>query len=473
MGQKQVYSSSRIAHDGATTLQLHFLGATGTVTGSKYLVATQAGSLLVDCGLFQGYKQLRLRNWAHLPFDAATIKAVVLTHAHIDHSGYLPLLVRQGFRGTIYATAATIELCKILLPDSGYLQEEQARFENRHGYSKHQPALPLYTQRDAERSLERFRSVRLHEEFEPMRGCRATLHRAGHLLGAASARIEADGTAVLFSGDVGRPGDVMMRSPDPPVASDYLIVESTYGDRIHPAQDVQAQLSEIINRVAKRGGIIVAPSFAVGRAQLMMLLIARLKQAGRIPDVPVYLDSPMAIDATELYRRFAAEHRLSPQECAAMCQTAHIIQTVDQSKALDRNRDSAIIISASGMATGGRVVHHLKTFAPDPNNLIMLPGFQAGGTRGASLAAGARTIRIHGQDIPVNAEVVQLASMSAHADANELLGWMRQMPAPPRTTFVTHGEPAASDALRQRIERELHWRAQVPDFREIVDLASG
>lgn len=458
------------ARTATRALKLQFLGATNTVTGSKYLLSSEGRSLLIDCGLFQGYKQLRLKNWSSPPFDAASIDAVVLTHAHIDHSGYLPVLVRNGFRGRVYATPATFELCKILLPDSGYLQEEQARFENRHGYSKHKPALPLYTKEEAERSLDFFRTVRIHESFEPVRGIAAQLSRAGHLLGAASARIEWDGSSILFSGDIGRPHDPLMRAPDPPPAADYLVIESTYGDRAHPVEDVRSDLVGVINRAVGRGGVVVAPTFAVGRAQLMMLLIAQLKAQRLIPDIPLFLDSPMAIDATELYRRFIAEHRLSPDESAAMCHAAELVHTSDASKALDRLGTPAIILSASGMATGGRVIHHLKTYASDPRNLILLPGFQAGGTRGASLAAGAPTIRIHGQDIPVRAEVVQLASMSAHADANELLQWMRQMPQAPKMTFVTHGEPNASDALRQRIERELGWPAQVPDYRDSVAL---
>jgi metallo-beta-lactamase family protein len=449
---------------------VQFLGATGTVTGSRYLLTVGGKKLLVDCGLFQGYKQLRLRNWARPPFDPASLDAIVLTHAHIDHSGYLPVLTRLGFRGRVYATPATFELSRILLPDSGFLQEEQARFDNRHGYSKHKPALPLYTQADAERSLEHFKTVAAGKVFEPIPGASVQFSRAGHLLGAASAHVRAGGRSILFSGDVGRPDDPLMRAPSPPPQADYLVVESTYGDRSHPRADAQGELARLIQRAVARDGVIVAPTFAVGRAQLMMLLLARLKAAGSIPDIPVYLDSPMAIDATQLYRGFAAEHRLAAEECQAMAHAATLVHTAEESKAIDRERGPMLILSASGMATGGRVVHHLKVFAPNPRNLILLPGFQAGGTRGAALAAGARTIRIHGEDVPVNAEVVQLASMSAHADADELLAWMRGMPGAPRAVYVTHGEPNASDVLRQRIERELNWRAHVPEFGEVLAL---
>jgi metallo-beta-lactamase family protein len=290
------------------------------------------------------------------------------------------------------------------------------------------------------------------------------------LLGAASVRVRGDGKSVLFSGDLGRADDLLMRPAEPPPQADYLVVESTYGDRLHEATDLQLRLAQLITQTHARGGTIVVPTFAVGRAQLLLLLLARMKAAAQIPDIPVYLDSPMAIDATPLFGRFAAEHRLAPAECRAMSQAARLVHTADASKALDLDRGPKVILAGSGMATGGRVVHHLKTFAPEPRNLIILVGFQAGGTRGASLAAGAHTVRIHGRDVPIGAEVVQLHATSAHADAAGLVAWMRQMPSPPRTTYITHGEPSASDALRQRIERELGWRAEVPEYRDEVVL---
>ena len=452
-------------------MQLTFLGAAGTVTGSRYLLQVAGRQVLIDCGLFQGYKQLRLKNWSPPPFDPKSIDAVVLTHAHIDHSGYIPLLVKRGFRRKVHCTPATFELCRIMLPDSGFLQEEEARFANRHGFSKHAPALPLYTKEDAEASLDRFETRRVEEAFDVAPGVSATFHRAGHLLGAASVQIRAGDDTILFSGDLGRANDPLLKPPSPPPASDYLVVESTYGDRRHPPDEIEAELGPIIRAASARGATIVMPAFAVGRAQLLLLLLARLKAKGAIPDLPVYLDSPMAIDATELYRVFTAEHRLSWSETAAMGRVATLVHTVEQSKALAHRTGPQIIVAASGMATGGRVVHHLKTFAPDPKNLILLAGFQAGGTRGAALAAGARSIRIHGQYVAVNANVIQLNSMSAHADADELIAWMRQMPKPPKETFITHGEPAASDALRARIERELGWRASAPEYRDVVQLS--
>jgi metallo-beta-lactamase family protein len=452
-------------------MQLSFFGATQTVTGSRYLLTSKAGRLLVDCGLFQGYKHLRLKNWSRLPFDPATLDAVVLTHAHLDHSGYLPRLVRQGFRGPVYATPATIDLCRILLPDSGHLQEEQAEFANRHGFSKHAPALPLYTERDSKECLRHFRASGFDETFEPASGMRVQFTRAGHLLGAGSLRVESEGTSLLLSGDIGRPADPLMRAPAPPASADYVVVESTYGDRRHSTVDPQAEMGDVIRRTCERRGVVVIPTFAVGRAQLLLLLIARLKAAQAIPDVPVYLDSPMAIDATELLTRHATEHRLSAAEAATVGHTARLVHTAEESRALDRIREPAIILAASGMATGGRVVHHLKVFVTDERNTILFSGFQAGGTRGASLVAGARELRIHGETFPVRAEVCQLRAASAHADADEVIAWLRQLPSAPRHVFITHGEPGASDALRQRLQSELGWAASVPEYRDEVQLA--
>jgi metallo-beta-lactamase family protein len=451
-------------------MQLSFFGATQTVTGSRYLLACDAGRLLVDCGLFQGYKHLRLKNWGRLPFDPATLDAVLLTHAHLDHSGYLPRLMRQGFKGPIYATRATIDLCRILLPDSGHLQEEQAEFANRHGFSKHSPALPLYTEHDPNECLKRFRTISFDEVFEPVSGMRAQYSRAGHLPGAGSIRVASAGASVLFSGDMGRPGDPLMRTPEPPLPADHVVVESTYGDRRHPALDPQTELGDVIRRTCERRGVIVIPTFAVGRAQLLLLLIARLKAAKAIPDIPVYLDSPMAIDATELLMRHSSEHRLSAAEAATVGRTARLVHTADESRALDRIREPAIILAASGMATGGRVVHHLKVFVTDARNTILFSGFQAGGTRGASLVAGARELRMHGETFPVRAEVCQLQAASGHADADEVIAWLQQLPKSPRHVFITHGEPSASDVLRQRLQSELGWAASVPEYRDEVQL---
>ncbi len=451
-------------------MQIQFLGATDTVTGSKYLVHHGAQRLLVDCGLFQGFKQLRLRNWAPLPCKAEALDAVILTHAHIDHSGYVPLVVRQGFRGPVYATYATRDLCRIMLPDSGGLQEEEAAYLNRHRLSKHDPALALYTREDATRSLRSFHPVAWHKTWEPLPGLQASFTHAGHMPGAASLRLDDGQSSVLFSGDLGRSDDLLMRAAEPPPAADHIVVESTYGDRLHPDTDVLEQLADVINRTAARGGTLIIPAFAVGRAQLILHAIHLLKQRGAIHHLPVYLNSPMAADAMQVFRHHHAELRLSADECEAMEHAAQVIRTPDESRELNARRGPMVIVAGSGMATGGRVIHHIKAFAPHKRNTILLAGFQAGGTRGAALAAGAATVRIHGEDVPVRCEVAQLDSLSAHADAAGLEAWLRSAPRPPRRAFVTHGEPAAADALRIRVERSLRWPAYVPHYLETVDL---
>lgn len=451
-------------------MQLQFLGATGTVTGSKFLVRHEGATVLVDCGLFQGYKQLRLRNWAPLPVPASEIDAVILTHAHIDHSGYVPLLVKQGFRGTIHASAPTRDLCRILLPDSGGLQEEEADFANRHHISKHTPALPLYTRDDAVRSLKQFRTVRWHETWEPVPGLKASLTHAGHMAGGSVVRLDDGRRSIAFSGDLGRTDDLVLRPPEPMPEADYLVVESTYGNRVHAQVDVLDQLADVINRTSARAGTLVIPAFAVGRAQTLLYCIQELKKHKRIHHLPVYLNSPMAADALQVYRHHLPELRLDAEHCEEICESATIIRTPDESRELNARKGPMVIIAGSGMATGGRVVHHLKQFAPDRRNTILLAGYQSGGTRGAALEAGAPTIRIHGQDVPVRAEVAKIDALSAHADAQGIEDWLRTAPKKPRQTFVVHGEPDAADALRQRIERNLRWDVTVPEYLETVKL---
>ncbi|MFM1989063.1 MAG: hypothetical protein RJA99_2020 [Pseudomonadota bacterium] len=450
--------------------RLSFLGAAGTVTGSKCLVEHGPSRLLVDCGLFQGLKALRLQNWAVPPIDPRSLDAVLLTHAHIDHSGFLPRLVRDGFAGPVWCTDATRELCNLLLPDSGHLQEEDADYANRKGFSKHHPALPLYTEADAERALKRFRTVRFGQDLDLGHGASARFTHAGHILGAASLRLALDGRSIVFSGDLGRYDDVLMRDPAPAPAADVVVIESTYGDRLHPDDDPSDELADAIVRTVARGGSVLIPAFAVGRAQLLLYVIARLKARRAIPDVPVFLNSPMAIDTTSLYRRFPKGHRLDDAELEAMSTVATMVRDVEASKALVRAAYPCVIVSASGMATGGRVLHHLKAMAPDPRNTVVLAGYQAEGTRGASLQAGARTLRIHGADHPVRAEVVTVQGLSAHADADDLLRWARSMPGTPLRAFVVHGEPAASSALAARLRTELGWTVDVPAQGEAFEL---
>lgn len=446
------------------SVSITFLGGAGTVTGSKYLVRHDRHTLLVDCGLFQGYKQLRLRNWTPLPVAPNQIDAVLLTHAHLDHSGYLPLLAREGFHRKVWATPGTQALCKILLPDSGHIQEEDAAYANRHGFSKHAPALPLYTRQDALNCLSLIKPVDFGRSFEPIPECRATFHRAGHILGAASLLLEIAGRRILFSGDLGRSDDFLMRAPEPAPQADTVLVESTYGDRLHPEEDVLAELGPALQRLAARGGVAVLPVFAVGRAQEILHAIDVLKQRGVIPaKLPVFLDSPMAIHTTNLFEHFPDEHKLDARAVRALTHSATMVNTPDESKALARRHGPMVILAASGMATGGRVLHHLSLYAGNHRNMIILTGYQAPGTRGATLSSGAPSVRIHGRDVSVSAEVVQLQSASAHADANQLEAWLRTLPSAPDQVYVVHGEAGAADALRMRIEHGLGWRALVPE----------
>ena len=455
------------------TISLQFLGANDTVTGSRTLVEADGARLLVDCGLFQGYKPLRLRNWAEFPIDPASIGAIVLTHAHIDHSGYLPRLARLGFEWPIWCTPATAALCGILLPDSARLLEEEAGYANRKRTSCHHPAEPLSDENDAARVLKQLVEVEPHRDFEPITGVRARFRRQGHILGASAVTLEHKGARIVFSGDIGRPNDPVMRAPEAPDDADWLVVEATYGNRKHRSADVEAELAAALRPVLERGGVAVVPAFAVGRAQALLHAIATLQATGLVPAAPVYLNSPMAADVTALYRRFPEEHRLGEEALAALSRNTHIINSVEESKALNRRHGPMVIVSASGMATGGRVLHHLIAFASDARNAILLSGYQAGGTRGAALAAGAKTVRIYGRDVAVNAQVIQLEAASGHADADELLGWLRSAPRPPRTVYIVHAEPDAADALRVRIEREVGWPAHVPEYLERTELEAA
>lgn len=451
-----------------TSPTLQFLGAAGTVTGSRYLIESAGQRILVDCGLFQGYKQLRERNRAEFPVPPDTIDTVLLTHAHLDHSGYIPALVRNGFRGKVLCTPATRDLCSLLLPDSGHLLEEEAKYARKKGYSKHANPTPLYTAQEAEAALEHIVTHDFDQEVEVGRGLHARFHHAGHLLGAAQISLDIGGTVVHFSGDLGRAHDPLMRPPQPLQQADVLVCESTYGNRKHPRLDAEAELAPVIRRVAARGGVIVIPAFAIGRAQGLMLHIARLRQRGEIPAVPVYLNSPMAIDATDIYHRYHEEHHVTDAECQAMYELATMVRTVDESKALNERRGPMIILSASGMLTGGRVLHHLEAFAPDSRNAILLTGYQAGGTRGAALVGGADRLRMFGREVPIRAEVVSLQSFSGHADADEILAWMSGAHRRPKMTYITHGEPDAADTLRARIQHELQWQARAPEHLERV-----
>lgn len=449
-------------------MEIQFLGATKTVTGSKYLLRADK-KILVDCGLFQGMKELRLRNWIQFPIAPSTIDAVVLTHAHLDHTGYLPLLFKNGFRGKIYCTQATKELCEILLLDSGYIQEEEAYRANKHGYSKHNPALPLYTRADAEAVLPQFNVIPFHQDFV-VGDLSFRFNHAGHILGAACLFVEHREISILFSGDLGRGNNPCIVAPENILAANYLVIESTYGDRLHDDVDPKEQLGEVIRRAAERGGTVVIPAFAVGRTQSMLCDIYRLQQEGKIPKIPVFLDSPMAQDVTELVLRHREEQFFSETHCTAALHMARYINSVEESKQLDNNRFTKIIISASGMLSGGRVLHHVKAFADDERNVILFSGYQAIGTRGDALLKGNKKIKIYGEYVTVNAEVIALSNISAHVDYQEMIDWLKNITIPPRKVFITHGDPQAAESLQNKIRDNLKWECIVPEYLQVEQL---
>lgn len=450
-------------------MNIQFLGATGTVTGSKYLLESENARILVDCGLFQGLKELRLRNWDKLPLDPASLDAVVLTHAHLDHCGYFPLLVKQGFQGKLYCTSATRDLAGIILLDSGRLQEEEADFQNRHKISKHHPALPLYTEEDAKLCLERFHTVAFETDFS-IKDLTCNFRPAGHILGAASLFAKDNRTSILFSGDLGRPDDLIMKAPLHPVKAGYFVIESTYGDRLHGALDPVQELGRVLQRGLGRGGVVLIPAFSVGRTQHLLYAIHQLFDSGQLQQVPVYLNSPMSISAMDIYNNHPDDHRLSAEEAKDLFKVATYVRDVQASKELNTRKGPMIIVSASGMLTGGRILHHVQAFAGDAQNMIILAGFQAAGTRGAALAAGAREVKIFGEMMSINAEVVQLESFSAHADQDEILRWLRTAENKPQKVFITHGEAGASEALATKISEKLRWEVAVPQYLQSVAL---
>lgn len=445
-----------------SSTSLSFLGAAGTVTGSKTLLKHQQHRVLIDAGLFQGFKNLRQLNWLPMPIDPKKLSAVMLTHAHIDHSGALPLLVRQGYRGPIYTSGATADVASVLLIDSAKLQQEEAEYANRHHTSKHHPAKPLYTIEDVEQTLELFEPMPFGSWQEILPGVSAKLQYASHILGAASIRLQVDGQEFVFSGDLGHAEAPILGAPEPLGAADYVVMESTYGNRHHPLTDPKEELANIIRATIERGGAVLLPAFAVGRAQVLLHTIDTLIKSGTIPNVPVFLDSPMAVNVTELYKRHHADHKLSQQGIKDVFRVAKMVQTVEQSKALNELRYPRIIISASGMATGGRVLHHLRTLVEDHRNAIVFVGFQAAGTRGARMVAGEQTVRVFGQDLVVKAKVHAIEGLSAHADADQLMQWLKTATREPKRIFLNHGEPEASETLRLRIARELGIDCVVP-----------
>ena len=453
---------------------LQFLGAAGTVTGSKFLLEVAGHRTLIDCGLYQGLEELRLRNWEPLPVAAASIEHVVLTHAHIDHSGYLPRLPADGFRGTVHATRGTADLLPIMLADSGHLQEEEAEYHNLRGTSKHRPALPLYTAADGLRAAARVTGHAYREPFELAGGVSAAFAPAGHIVGAATVTLDAPTAGgprrIVFSGDIGRYDAPILPDPAPIGDADYAVVESTYGDRLHDPAPIDDQLERVMKEAVAREGAIIVPAFAVGRTQELMYHLARLERAHRIPRMPCYIDSPMAVRATEVYRAHPEDFDEDMQRLARAGESPlqspefRIAGTAAESRSLHAVPGPVLIIAGSGMATGGRVLHHLRNRLPDPRTMVLLVGYQALGTRGRALEEGAATLRIFGEDVPVRAQVAMIHGLSAHADQNGLLRWLRTATRPPRKLFVVHGEAAPASALAERVRRELGWRVTVPAF---------
>ncbi|MEX0679326.1 MAG: MBL fold metallo-hydrolase [Pirellulales bacterium] len=462
-------------------MRLTFHGAAETVTGSKYLLEADGARVLIDCGLFQGLKELRLRNWDRLPFRPSSVDAVVLTHAHIDHVGYLPRLVKDGFRGPVYSTPATESLAELLLLDSAHNQEEEAEYANRKGYSKHKPALPLYDAGDARRAMTRFRSVHRDEWISPVAPIWVRYHDAGHLLGACTVEVEVRGAGrplrIVFSGDVGRYGAPLYHDPEPPPECDYLICESTYGNREHPATDVLDRLCEVAGDAIRRGGVMLMASFAVGRAQQLIYLLQVLMDQGRIPEIPIVLDSPMAAAGMSIYHYYASEHDLSEgltvrSDFEFSFDRVRVTRSVNESKQVNKMKGPGVIISSSGMMTGGRILHHLRQRLPDERNTVVLGGFMAAGTRGRALEEGAPSLRIFGGDVPVRAKVVEISQLSAHAGHSELRRWLEPLDAP-RQVFLTHGELASSESLAEELRRERGWNAIVPKMGQSIELDQG
>jgi len=461
-------------------IKLTFLGATGTVTGSKYLLEADGKKFLIDCGMFQGLKELRLRNWEDFPVDPSSIDAVILTHAHIDHSGYLPKLVQMGFKGIVYATPATMDLCQIMLPDSAHLQEEDAKYANKKQFTKHKPAMPLYSQTDAQNALELFEPLPYGKKITLSDNVTLCYRDAGHILGSAFVDIrimqENKEKRILFSGDLGRPAQPILRDPHTVFGTDYLVLESTYGDRLHGETDRKEDLAKVINDSYERGGVLVIPSFAVGRTQELLYTIRELENEKRIPIMPIFVDSPMAINATTVFMKNSQDHdmesKLAKLKGVDILKTTDLrfTRTAEQSKMINNIPGKAIIISASGMVTGGRILHHLFNRLANPNNTVLFIGYQAEGTRGRTIMEGAESVKIHGQQVAVKAHIEQISGFSAHADYNEILAWLSSFNEAPRKIFIVHGEASQSAALSERIHTNFNWETAIPKYLESVEL---
>lgn len=452
-------------------LKLDFFGAASTVTGSKFLLTINEKKILIDCGLFQGLKNLRLKNWKKLPFEASELDAVLLTHAHIDHSGCLPLLVKEGYTGPIYTTHATASLSKIMLPDAAYIQEEEAKYLNKHGATKHKPALPLYTVEEANKTLNQYKTLDWEKAHEILEDIHVKFFPVSHLLGAAAIQIQVLGKTITFSGDLGRDDNPLLLPKHYIRETDILLIESTYGDRLHDKQSAQEQLGKIINTTTQRGGCTIIPTFAVGRAQDILYHIYQLKKAGAIPNIPVYLNSPMATEATQTYASHAQELKIGFDDIKKIFSPVHYVRSREESERLNNLSEPSIIISSSGMLTGGRILHLIRAKGSDSRNSIVLVGYQAPGTRGEALSRGKKFLKIHGQEVSIDAEVHQMHQLSAHADYEDLLDWVAGFDKrPPQKIFIVHGEPVACDEFRQHIEKRFGIEAIIPELNDSFDL---
>lgn len=461
---------SEIYRAGKIMVKIQFIGGAGTVTGSKYLISTSSKKILVDCGLFQGVKSQRLRNWENFPIDPAEIDVIILTHAHIDHSGYIPRLIRNGFKGKIFSTPATKDLCGILLPDAGFLAEEEAAYLNKHKRTKHHPALPLFSFEEGRAALKYFETVDFDVMHTISNEITFQFHYAGHILGAASIELQINHQKIFFTGDIGRPNDPIFFAPKNLSEFDYIITESTYGNKMHEKSDPLQELECSITEAFQNRSVIIIPSFAVGRAQEIMYYLWQLRNKGRLPPIPIYLNSPMATDVNEVFIRYHDLHRLSESQAKQICDMVKYVRLSEESKALNEKKGPMLIISASGMVSGGRVLHHIKKFGPDSSTIILLTGFQAAGTRGEALQHKAEEIKIHGEYIPIRAKVKMIENMSAHADYSEILNWFRTAKAKPKKVFIVHGEASASDSLRRRIEENLGWNCAIPEKDQVFEL---
>jgi len=451
-------------------MKITFLGGVEEVTGSKYLIEHENKKILIDCGLFQGPKELREHNWDKFPIEPSSINAIVLTHAHIDHTGYIPLLIKNGFSGKIYCSKATFTLCSILLIDCGLIQEEDAKNANKYGHSSHKSALPLYTVKDAENSLNFFQVIDYDKTLNIDKSLSIKLIRSGHILGSSFVIISDGNKTITFSGDLGRPNQLIMKSPPHLKKTDYLVIESTYGDRLHEKTDPIKAIGDIINETVQKGGTLIIPAFAVGRTQTILYCLYLLKQKKAIPNVPIFLDSPMAISVSDLLCQFKDEHKLSSDLCINICSIATYTRTIEESKQINNLSTPAIIIAASGMGSGGRIIHHFKHFISDHKSTILFMGYQGEETFGRSLIDGIKEIKIHGKMYPVNAEIKIIDTLSAHADYNEILEWLGYFENNPKKIFITHGEIKAAESLKNKIEKRFKCNAVIPKYLESFEL---